>query len=322
MSREPAISVIVPTLDEAQRLPRLLSKLALQRAVELDVVVVDGGSSDGTVELARQLGARVIETDRGRGRQMNVGASHARHELMLFLHADSDIEDPSLLFRAVTHWSAQVARRGDERVAGHFGLLFRRRSDTRDLMYRFLEAKTATSRPYAINGDQGMLLTRGFFEELGGFDESLPFMEDQRLARAVRESAGAWVKLPGALVTSARRFEAEGFWPRYVLMALMMVAFATSLDEFLQRPVYRPQRDARALRVLPYLAALTTTWWSLGLWRRAMAFSSFARFVLANAWQFPLLLRVCVLVAMGGRANGRALPLQGGGGLRTLSDQS
>lgn len=278
------LSVIIPTLDEAEALPALLADLHAQTGVALQIIVADGGSGDGTPGLALAAGAQLQSSPRGRARQMNAGRRLATAVHLLFLHADSRLPDPQLLARAL----AALQACGDPQVAGHFGLRFLRRQPGRERFYRFLEAKTRSGRPHSINGDQGLLLRADWFDALGGFDETLPYLEDQHFAAQVFRH-GRWLLLPGELHSSARRFEQEGHGRRYALMGLMTTLHTLGLRAFFDAApgIYVAQSEARELRLGPYLrlaarliVAQPRCWWPL------------LRFGLANAWQLGLALRI------------------------------
>jgi rSAM/selenodomain-associated transferase 2 len=250
---KPALAVVIPCLNEAANLPRLLQNLAAQRGLNFEVMVADGGSTDDSPAVARAHGARLVCAERGRGRQMNAGARACAADWLLFLHADSRIDDPSLLSNALRSLSGQMAGCHHPRVAGHFALRFIRRSDAHPMAWRYVEEKTAFNRPYCYNGDQGLLITRRHFDELGGFDERLPFLEDQRIAARIR-AGGRLVTLPGLLQTSARRFEQAGFHHQYLLMALIMAMHAAGIEDFFsQAPdIYRARPGTARLRLLPF----------------------------------------------------------------------
>jgi rSAM/selenodomain-associated transferase 2 len=278
------LSVIIPTLDEAGTLPALLADLHAQTGLVLQIIVADGGSRDGTPGLALAAGAQLQTSPRGRARQMNAGRRLATAAHLLFLHADSRLPDPQLLARAL----ASLQACADPRVAGHFGLRFIRHQPGRERFYRFLEAKTRSQRPGTINGDQGLLLRASWFDQLGGFDESLPYLEDQHFAATVFRY-GRWLLLPGELHTSARRFEQEGHGRRYALMGLMSAMHTLGLRAFFDAApgIYVAQSETHELRLGPYLrlaARLIVTrprcWWPL------------LRLGLANAWQLGLALRI------------------------------
>ena len=284
----PRLSVIIPTLNEAARLPGLLAALRSQRGVRLELIVADGGSQDDTGRLARLAGVTLVETSRGRGRQMNGAARQATADFLLFLHADSVVDDPELLARGLQALREAEGREADRApVAGHFRLGFLRNAPGHGMAYRYLEEKTAFNRPNTTNGDQGFLLRREFFWKLGGFDEDLPFLEDQKLAEKIRQH-GRWITLPGRLMTSARRFEVEGLHRRYILMAITMGLFCTGVDSFFARTpdLYRSQADTGRLRLWPYFVVI----WrmmrrDLGLLGSLAAWFRVGGYIRKNSWQ-------------------------------------
>ncbi|MEQ1440359.1 TIGR04283 family arsenosugar biosynthesis glycosyltransferase [Fontimonas sp. SYSU GA230001] len=289
MSVAGRLSVIVPTLNERGTLPDLLDDLRAQQDLDLECIVADASSDDGTAELARARGATVIDCGRGRGWQMNAGARTASGEWLLFLHADSRLDDPHLLRDALTALQSEPG--GEAIVAGHFRLRFARSGPGHERFFRFLEAKSASNRRHTINGDQGLLIARRHFERLGGYDESLPIFEDQRIAARIF-ACGRWVLLPGTLTTSARRFEAEGHAARYALMAIMMGAHAAGLDEFLRAAprLYVPQGEARALQLAVFRRALRELLAQRSLRETLDAVWQCGRLARDNAWQLALLL--------------------------------
>jgi rSAM/selenodomain-associated transferase 2 len=270
--------VVIPALDEARSLPLLLSQLAAQRDLRLQIVVADGGSGDDTARIARNAGAVVVLSPRGRGAQMNAGARAASAAHLVFLHADSQLPQPRLLADAL------AAIRDVPRAAGHFPLRFAGASPAHATFYRYLEGKTRLNRVYTINGDQGLLIARAFFDEIGGFDESLPFLEDQRIAAKIFEH-GHWIVLPGELVTSARRFETEGVRERYTLMALIMGLHAGGADDyFATAPRIYAAPDGR-LDLAAHVDAIANWLDALEPARRRRLWRQVGSFVRDNAWQ-------------------------------------
>ena len=283
---KPELSVVVPALDEAQALPPLLRQIAGQQQIRLEVIVADGGSADGTVGIARSAGAKVIMAPRGRAAQMNAGAGQATADFLLFLHADSELLQPRLLTDALQALRRALADAGHARIAGHFPLRFSGTSPRHDSFYRYLEGKTRLNRPYTINGDQGLLIARAFFDELGGFDQRLPFLEDQRIAAKIF-ARGGWIVLPGELVTSARRFEAEGPAQRYTLMALIMGLHAGGADAFFAAlpQIYAAHADTGRLDLRPFVAAIEKYLQGLGFVERWRLLYRIGRFIRENTWQ-------------------------------------
>ncbi len=295
----PTLSIIIPALNEAAHLPALLDDLAQQKDISCEILVGDGGSTDATRTIVESFGARFIPARPGRGVQMNTAARQARGAYLLFLHADSRIDDPCLLNKAVQ--SLQDAASGDPKVAGHFRLRFIRSNRKNTLAYRYMEEKTALNRVNTTNGDQGLLLAQEFFQQLGGFDESLPFLEDQKIAEKIRD-VGRWVTLPGSLRTSARRFEAEGLHRRYLLMGLMMGLYSIGEKTFFLRApeVYRLQHETGMLLLSPFFSLI----WRMirqewGLKRSVGIFYALGQYIRENSWQLFFFFDVCARPLLG-----------------------
>lgn len=286
------LSVVIPTLNEAAALPALLADLRRQQDIVLQVIVADGGSQDGTPAFAAHAAAQVVLAPRGRGAQMNAGAREAVAPHLLFLHADSRIESPRLLregldaLREASRLQPLLQEGVEGGVAGHWALRFARTRTGDERLYRYLEAKTALNRAGTINGDQGLLIGAGFFRALGGYDERLPLLEDQRLAAKIF-ARGGWVVLPGRLTTSARRFEAEGAYRRYTLMSLIMGLHAAGTEEYFTRAraVYAAQADTGRLRLGPHLALLRQVLRDAGPRRALQIVWRASRYARQNAWQ-------------------------------------
>lgn len=301
MTQRPSalLSVIIPALNEADHLPALLADLGSQQDIALEIIIADGGSVDATEAIAGSGGARFVRCPRGRGAQMNAAAQQASGDSFLFLHADSRLDDPRLLGKALA--ALLAAEREHPWAAGHFRLRFIRSGRRNGLAYRYLEEKTALNRAGTTNGDQGMLLSRAFFHHLGGFDHSLPFLEDQRLAEKVR-SSGRWITLPGALSTSARRFESEGFHRRYLLMGVIMGLYSIGESTFFTRApeVYRVQAETGRLQLAPIFGLL----WSMvrrewGLAGTLRTFYRLGRYIRGNSWQLFFFLDVWLRPLLG-----------------------
>jgi uncharacterized protein len=195
----PRISVIIPTLNEANHLDDTLS--ALQGTRNIETIVVDGGSCDGTDSLALDRGALLVRSAAGRACQMNAGALAATGEILLFLHADTRLPE-----RFDEQVRELIARRAI--VAGAFRL----RIDGTRRAFRLIEwMVNIRSRwlqmPY---GDQAIFLRSDTFHRLGGFPE-LPIMEDFEFIRRLRKHGKIAIASASA-TTSARRWEMLGPW--------------------------------------------------------------------------------------------------------------
>lgn len=287
MNRKRAqLSVVIPTINETESLPTLLEQLRKQQGITLEMIVADGGSSDDTQEISKHFGAKFMVTETGRGQQMNQGAAFSSTPLILFLHADSALTSTTQLADAVNALQTTQHQLGHVRVAGHFRLRFQRTLPGHDLAYRFYEEKSALNRKECTNGDQGLLLARSFFQQLGGFDETLWFLEDQRLAETIRQQ-GYWITLPGELATSARRFEQEGLGRRMVLSALIMNFHAMGLTEFFHRAaaVYRNQDRTEKLQLSPIFKLIHDLNCEAGKAIGRQRWMATGKYILGHAWQ-------------------------------------
>ncbi|MFN0041787.1 MAG: TIGR04283 family arsenosugar biosynthesis glycosyltransferase [Alphaproteobacteria bacterium] len=196
MTEAPALSVIIPTLDEAQRLPALLQALARQGARH-EVIVADGGSTDGTPARALDMGARVVFAKRGRGAQLAAGAAASRGRVLLFLHADSHLPDGALA-------AVESALEANEHLVGGN---FRLRFDGSDAFSAWLDGFYAWIRRHGVYyGDSGVFVRRGVYEALGGI-RPWPLMEDYDFNRRLERAGATCCIGEPALGTSARRFE-------------------------------------------------------------------------------------------------------------------
>ena len=203
--RADALAIVVPMLDEAATLPALLVHLAGWRARGCEVVLVDGGSRDDSVEMARAAGFRVLIAERGRARQMNAGAQACGRALLLFLHADTRLPEAA---------DAMVCAALAVQAWGRFDVHI----DGRPRMLRVVAAlMNLRSRLSGIaTGDQAIFVRRDVFEAVGGFPDQ-PLMEDIELScRLLRVSRPACLR--ARVRTSGRRWEQRGVWRTIALM--------------------------------------------------------------------------------------------------------
>jgi rSAM/selenodomain-associated transferase 2/rSAM/selenodomain-associated transferase 1 len=229
----PRLGVVIPTLNEEEALPLLLSDLdALPFPVQ--VLVVDGGSRDRTRELARVFGAEVLEAPRGRARQMEAGVGHSSTPWLLLLHADCRV--PVEAREALTRY---LEHPGPERAA-HFGF----RLDANGPWWRAIEVgqrvrEALTGLAY---GDQGLLVSRERLEQAGGVPD-LPLMEDVALVRQLRRTGGIR-RLPAALVTSSRRYREEGPFLGWLRNATLITLYGLGVSPERLSRWYRPRRSS------------------------------------------------------------------------------
>lgn len=290
------LSVIVPILNEVDRLPELFGMLSHQAGIYFELILIDGGSTDGSLMRAKELAAgssfpcRVASSPKGRGRQLNEGVKLSSGESLLFLHADSQFIDSMALAKALNCFHKAIQGAGHFRIAGHFSLRFQRESSISHFCFYFLESKARLDRPGCIHGDQGYLLQRRFCEQIGPFDETLGFLEDNRLAQAVRD-AGFWLLLPVELLTSSRRFVQEGFRQRQVLNALIMNLEALGRNDWLRGlpDIYRQQDHAQELNLLPFFQKIDGCLSQLSRKEQQQVWYQTGHYAVTNAWQLAFL---------------------------------
>ncbi len=204
------ISVIIPTLNEAEHIRDLLGDLAPMREHGHEIILVDGGSSDATRELAANSVDLILQVAPGRARQMNAGAEQAVGDFLWFLHADCRV--PHLAWEAVLasrrHWG-----RFDVQLSGQ------------DIRLRLVERMmNLRSRVSGIaTGDQGIFVRPTTFNSVGGFPD-IPLMEDIALSKRLRKRAVPDCLKTG-LITSSRRWENKGVLRTILLMWFLRFAY-------------------------------------------------------------------------------------------------
>jgi len=202
----------MPVLDEAERIAAALAALAPYRGAEL--IVVDGGSRDGTVDIARAHADAVVTAPRGRAVQMNAGAAVAHGEVLLFLHADTRLpDDADRLIHDGLARSGRAWGRFDIAIAGR-GALLTAVACTMNLRSRLTGIAT---------GDQAMFVTRDAFARLGGFAD-IALMEDIDLSRRLKRVSRP-LCLRARVTTSGRRWEQHGVVRTILLMWRLRLAY-------------------------------------------------------------------------------------------------
>lgn len=214
-----AVSIVVPALDEAGGIVRHLEALAPLRAAGAEVLLVDGGSTDATVELARPLADVVLSAPRGRASQMNAGARVGRGELLVFLHADT------FLPPAATARVREALAPGG-RAWGRFDVRIEGRSPLLRMVAWFMNHRSRLTG--IATGDQAIFVRRDVFDALGGFP-ALPLMEDVALSRSLRR-LGRPACVRDRAVTSGRRWEDRGVLRTIALMWLLRAGYWLGVD--------------------------------------------------------------------------------------------
>ena len=209
------ISVIIPALDEAATIANTLTALQPMRERGHQVLLVDGGSSDNTIALAKPLVDLALCSSAGRAAQMNAGAAAASGNLFCFVHADTRMPpDMDVLLTNALHDSAKEWGRFDIRLSGDVAAL---RIIAQMMNWRSRLSGIAT-------GDQGIFVRRDAFERIGGFAD-IPLMEDIEACKRLKKTAGRPLCLSRKLTTSSRRWEKYGILPTIILMWRLRLAY-------------------------------------------------------------------------------------------------
>ena len=213
------LSVIIPCLDEAAVVGRLLQSLQALRDGGHELILVDGGSSDTTRELARPLVDRLIVSSAGRALQMNAGAAAATGDVLWFLHADCQVPEGRLPKMIAVMQQEDIAwGRFDVRLSGQQPLL--------RLVGFMMNWRSRLSG--IATGDQGIFIRRPIFLEIDGFPD-LPLMEDIAVSRRLKRLARPACPRQ-RLITSSRRWERDGILKTIFLMWRLRLAFALGGD--------------------------------------------------------------------------------------------
>lgn len=216
------ISLIIPVYNEEKTIAQVLGKLSYNDNIE--TIVVDGGSSDRTVELVSDYPVQVILCIKNRATQMNRGAQAAKGDILLFLHSDCVLERGS--FEAIRSCLAR----------GHVGGCLSQRIDSRKVIYRFIE-KSGNLRARlsgVFYGDQAIFVRRDVFFKAGGFDR-VELFDDVMFSRKLKE-AGRTCVLDKKVYTSARRWEKQGIIRATLINWLLTSGF------LLKIPIYKLQK--------------------------------------------------------------------------------
>lgn len=201
------LSIVIPVLNEAGKIAAALARLQPARARGAEVILIDGGSSDATVSLARPLVDRVVGSEPGRARQMNAGAAAAIGEVLLFLHADSLLPEGAdeLIFSCLAA-NQKMWGRFDVAIDGHHFMLA--------VVAWFMNHRSRLTG--IATGDQGIFVARAVFEQAGGFPDQR-LMEDIEFCKRLKRIAPP-ACLHEKIITSGRRWEKHGVWRTIMLM--------------------------------------------------------------------------------------------------------
>ena len=214
----PRVSIIIPALNEAEGIVQLLEPLQACRQQGAEIIVVDGGSADGTVPLATPLVDCVVATTRGRGHQMNIGASRAQGKTLLFIHADTHLPSAALMLVEKSMAGGACWGRFNVRIDG--------RSIWLPLIATLMNVRSRLTG--IATGDQAIFVSSAAFREVGGFPE-IPLMEDISLSKALLKRRRP-VCLTARVTTSGRRWEAHGVWRTIIFMWWLRLRYFFGAD--------------------------------------------------------------------------------------------
>lgn len=225
------ISIIIPVLNEASRVGGLLDSLNALRDNGHEVIIVDGGSQDGTLNKVNQKADQVLVSVAERATQMNAGAQVAQGEVLLFLHADTSLPDGAdqLVKKALAE-SNRSWGRFDVKLSGHMWLL--------RLIERMMNWRSCLTG--MVTGDQAMFVTRDLFKQINGFPD-IPLMEDIAISRRLkRYSRPVCLHVP--VVTSSQRWEQKGILRTVLMMWSLRLAYFLGVSPRRLVDIYYPSR--------------------------------------------------------------------------------
>ncbi|MGF1675105.1 MAG: TIGR04283 family arsenosugar biosynthesis glycosyltransferase [Rivularia sp. (in: cyanobacteria)] len=223
------ISIIIPTLNESKNIKATLA--STQMSTNIEIIVVDGGSEDNTVDIVQSLGIKVITGYQNRACQMNAGAMNATGDILLFLHADTLLPANFDEMIRTTIQQSQV-------VAGAFTL----RINAPQIGLRLVEwgVKWRSKWLQMPYGDQGIFITKKIFNDIGGFPE-LPIMEDFELIRNLKRLGGINL-IPVPVITSPRRWLKKGVWQTTLINQIVIIAYFLGVSPKRIRSWYRGEK--------------------------------------------------------------------------------
>jgi rSAM/selenodomain-associated transferase 2 len=222
------LSIIVPVLNEGLILPLTLEQLLPYRAHGAQVIVVDGGSQDGSMEIARRSDVIVLNSSRGRALQMNAGAQAASGDILVFLHADTEL--PPNADQLI-----DGALRDSRHVWGRFNVCIKGRLRILAVVSILMNWRSRLTG--IATGDQAIFVARSAFEKIGRFPEQ-PIMEDIELSKRLRALSRP-VSLRARVIVSGRRWETHGVWRTIYLMWRLRWAYWRGVPANVLASAYR-----------------------------------------------------------------------------------
>lgn len=216
-----AVSIIIPTLNEEENIENLLNNLKSLKG-DFEVIFSDGGSLDKTIEIIKNFGDyKIIKSERGRAKQLNNGAKESNKDILLFLHADSIIEEDVLIK------VENFIKNGNK--AGCLKIKF----DSKKIIMRLFAILSNLRVKYRniAFGDQAIFIEKKFFEDIGMFDD-IPIMEDYKLSIKLK-NVFPIKYIDSYIISSSRRFEKNGILKTALLMQKLQYMFrrGVSIDK-------------------------------------------------------------------------------------------
>ncbi len=224
-----SISIIIPVLNEVSMIAQTIS--TVQTAKDIEIIVVDGGSNDGTIQLVKSLNVQLISSFPGRAIQMNCGAKVATGDILLFLHGDTllPLNFDRLLIAALMKPNI---------VAGAFELGIRGATRNLQIVHKIVNWRSRyLQMPY---GDQGFFLEAKIFQEIGGFPE-IPIMEDFELIRQLKKR-GRIAIVSRPVLTSSRRWQKLGILKTTFINQIVIIAYLLGVSPKILAQWYRSHR--------------------------------------------------------------------------------
>jgi len=221
-----SISIIIPVLNEVGTIAKTIS--TAQTGKDIEIIVVDGGSNDGTIELVKSLDVKLIYSLPGRSVQMNCGAKAARGNILLFLHGDTflPLKFDELLIEIIAKPNI---------IAGAFELGIRGRKRSLRIVERMVNWRSRyLQMPY---GDQGIFLSAKIFAEIGGFPE-IPIMEDFELIRKLRKRGRIGI-VSKPVLTSGRRWQKLGIFKTTLINQVVIIGYLFGVSTKILAQWYR-----------------------------------------------------------------------------------
>lgn len=231
---KPQISIIVPTLDEADSIRATLRALQFSGGENIEIILVDGGSTDATVSIAENYNVKILHSERGRGKQLQIGGGAARGEILWFVHADT-LAPPDAIIQIKT------ALENPRVVGGNFLIRF----DGERFAAKFLSwLYPKLNFLGLIYGDSAIFVRRDVYERIGGFKQ-FPIFEDLDFVERLKKE-GDVVTLSATVETSSRRFEDKSFLLTFARWTILQILYwcGVSPDALLKIYFPNPNRES------------------------------------------------------------------------------